>query len=82
MSHLPAVIGGDTGEHGLALNEGEAANITLVDPSAAWTVDPTKTASRSNNSPFGGIELPGRAVATFLRGAPTYLDERFEGLFA
>ena len=34
MSHLPAVIGGDTGEHGLALNEGEAANITLVDPSA------------------------------------------------
>ena len=82
MSHLPAVIGGVADAHGLDLNQGEAANITLVDPRAPWTVDPTKTASRSNNSPFGGIELPGRAVATFLRGTPTYLDERFEGLFA
>jgi len=81
MSHLPAVIGGVADHHGLSLNQGEAANITLVDPSAPWTVDPAKTASRSNNSPFGGIELPGRAVATFLRGTPTYLDERFEGLF-
>ena len=82
MSHLPAVIGGVADAHGLNLDKGEAANITLVDPSAPWLVDPAKTASRSNNSPFGGIELPGRAVATFLRGTPTYLDERFEGLFA
>jgi len=82
MSHLPAVIGGVAEAHGLNLDKGEAANITLVDPSAPWLVDPAKTASRSNNSPFGGIELPGRAVATFLRGTPTYLDERFEGLFA
>jgi dihydroorotase len=82
MSHLPAVIGGVSEAHGLNLNHGEAANITLVDPSDPWIVDPHATASRSNNSPFGGIELPGRAVATFLRGTPTYLDERFEGLFA
>jgi len=82
MSHLPAVIGGVAEAHGLNLDKGEAANITLVDPSAPWLVDPAKTASRSNNSPFGGIELPGRAVTTFLRGTPTYLDERFEGLFA
>ena len=62
-------------------NQWDPANITLVDPRDTWTVDPAATASRSNNSPFGGIELPGRAVATFLRGTPTYLDARFEGLF-
>jgi dihydroorotase len=81
MSHLPAKIGRVSDQHPGTINVGDPANITLVNPSAPWTVDPTKTASRSNNSPFGGIELPGRAVATFLRGAPTYLDDRFEGLF-
>jgi dihydroorotase len=81
MSQLPARIGRVDHEHGFALNQGEPANITLVDPRDTWTVDPTATASRSNNSPFGGIELPGRAVATFLRGTPTYLADRFEGLF-
>jgi dihydroorotase len=82
MSYLPARIGRVEGTHGLGIEEGVAANITLVDPNAAWTVKASATASRSNNSPFGGIELPGRAVATILRGRPTYLDSRFEGLFA
>lgn len=82
MSTLPARIGRVEHIHGLPLAKGEAANITLIDPQAAWNVDPGATASRSNNSPFGGIELPGRAVATFLRGTPTYVDERFEGDFA
>ena len=31
-------------------------------------------ASRSRNSPYAGRELPGRVVATFLRGAATVLD--------
>ena len=82
MSHLPAKIGGVLEHHPGLNNQWDPANITLVDPRDKWTVDPTATASRSNNSPFGGIELPGRAVATFLRGTPTYLDARFEGLFA
>ena len=82
MSTLPARIGGVDAEHGRPLTPGEPANITLVDPRDNWTVDPSATASRSNNSPFGGVELPGRAVATFLRGTPTHLDHRFEGLFA
>ncbi|WP_084039954.1 dihydroorotase [Demequina sp. NBRC 110053] len=79
MSETPARIGRDD-DHGRPLEVGEPANVTLVDPQAAWTVEPSATASRSNNSPFGGIELPGRAVATFLRGAATYLDDRFEGV--
>ncbi|WP_061965892.1 dihydroorotase [Demequina aurantiaca] len=82
MSALPSRIGRIEADHGRAVAEGEPANITLVDPDAAYTVDPAATSSRSNNSPFGGVELPGRAVATFLRGTPTYLDSRFEGMFA
>ena len=82
MSHLPARIGRVDDAHGFGLNEGEPANIALIDPRSPWTVDPSATASRSNNSPFGGIELPGKVVATFLRGTPTHLDERYEGLFA
>ena len=82
MSTLPARIGLVEHEHGRELSAGEAANVTLVDPAAAWTVRPEATASRSNNSPFGGIELPGRAVVTFLRGVPTHVDDRFEGAFA
>ena len=29
---------------------------------------------RSPATPFAGMELPGRVVATFLRGTPTVLD--------
>jgi dihydroorotase len=37
-------------------------------------VDPAAHASKGRNSPFAGMELPGRVVATFLRGNPTVLD--------
>ena len=35
---------------------------------------PTRFASRSRNTPYAGRELPGRVVATFLRGRATVLD--------
>jgi dihydroorotase len=78
MSETPASIGRDDA-HGNPLDKGQPANVTLVDPKAPWTVEPAATASRSNNSPFGGIDLPGRAVATFLRGRATFADARWEG---
>jgi dihydroorotase len=31
-------------------------------------------ASRSRNTPYEGMTLPGRVVATFLRGRPTVLE--------
>jgi len=37
-------------------------------------VDGTELASLSRNTPYAGRELPGRVVATFLRGVPTVLD--------
>ena len=81
MSRTPARIGRVDASHGRPIAIGEPANLTLVDPKASWTVDAGSLASRSSNTPYAGRELPGRAVATFLRGKPTHLDARFEGAF-
>ena len=75
LSEAPARIGRLV-EHGRPIAVGEPANLCLVDPGARWTVDPAQSASRSRNTPFAGRELPGRVVATFLRGRATVLDGR------
>ena len=41
---------------------GQPANLTLIDPVAAWIVDPTGFESTGRNTPFAGWELVGRAV--------------------
>jgi dihydroorotase len=73
MSRTPARIAGLEG-HGLDPAVGNPANLTLVDPAARRVVDPSALASRSRNTPYAGTTLPGRIVATFLRGEPTVLD--------
>jgi dihydroorotase len=73
LSRTPARIARLAG-HGQELAAGAPANLTLVDPAARWTVDPAELASPSRNSPYAGMRLPGRVVATFLRGEPTVLD--------
>jgi dihydroorotase len=73
MSRAPARIAGLT-DHGHAPAPGAPANLCLVDPAARWQVDPGSLASRSRNTPYAGMTLPGRIVATFLRGEPTVLD--------
>ena len=74
-STRPARIGGLVRDgHGTELAEGAPANLVLVDPAARSAVDPAELASRSRNTPYAGMELPGRVVATFLRGRPTVLD--------
>jgi dihydroorotase len=73
LSYRPAAIG-QIGDHGQPLAVGSPANVTLIDPAAQRTVVPSETASLSRNTPFGGMTLPGRVVATFLRGTPTVLD--------
>ncbi|MGO8959753.1 MAG: dihydroorotase [Streptosporangiaceae bacterium] len=78
MSARPAAIGGLDGAgaplHGRAVAAGSPANLVLYDPNARDVVDPAQHASRSRNSPFAGLALPGRVHATFLRGIPTVLD--------
>jgi len=73
MSAAPARIGRLAGQ-GEPLAVGSAANLVLLDPAARWTVDPAQMATSGRNSPFRGMELPGRVVATVLRGRPTVLD--------
>ncbi|MCF2529090.1 dihydroorotase [Yinghuangia soli] len=73
MSVRPARIGRLDG-HGRAIAVGEPANLVLVDPSARRTVEPSELASKSANTPYAGLELPGRVAATFLRGVPTVID--------
>lgn len=73
MSAKPAEIGRATGQ-GRPLAVGEPANVVLYDPAARRVVDPSETASLSRNTPYAGMELPGRVVATFLRGTATVLD--------
>jgi len=73
MSYAPARIG-RLDDHGRPIAEGEPANVVLYDPAATRTVESSELASLSRNTPYAGMELPGRVVATFLRGTPTVLD--------
>jgi dihydroorotase len=74
MSARPARIG-RVAWHGRPIAPGEPASITLYDAAAApEAVDPASHASKSRNSPFAGMALPGRVVATFLRGTATVID--------
>jgi dihydroorotase len=75
MSIAPARIGRRPG-HGRPIAAGEPANLVLVDPHARGEVDPARSASRSRNNPYRGLDLPDPVVATFLRGRPTVLDRR------
>jgi dihydroorotase len=73
MSYAPARIGRVT-DHGRPLEDGAPANVVLYDPSVRRVVDAAESVSLSRNTPYAGMELPGRVVATFLRGRPTVLD--------
>ncbi|MQY02421.1 dihydroorotase [Actinomadura macrotermitis] len=77
MSFAPARIGRLSGQ-GRPLEAGSPANITLYDPSPRRAVDPAAMTSKSRNTPFAGLELPGRVIATFLRGTPTVLEGKLQ----
>ncbi|MBN2037660.1 MAG: dihydroorotase [Chitinispirillaceae bacterium] len=53
---------------GGTLSPGAAADITIIDPKAAWKVDHTNFFSKSRNTPFEGFQLKGRASCTILDG--------------
>lgn len=72
-STTPAEIG-LVADQGRPLEVGEPANIVLVDPAARWNVNPEAMATKGRNSPFAGLELPGKVVANFFRGHPTVLE--------
>ncbi len=51
-----------------SLREGADADVTLIDPKAAWTIDVGSFHSKSRNCPFDGWQVTGRAVATIVGG--------------
>ena len=50
------------------LAPGSVADITVIDPECAWTVEAEKLAGKSKNTPFLGWEMKGKAVHTILAG--------------
>jgi dihydroorotase len=52
----------------ITVQEGEVANLTILDPVVTWIVDPSTFKSLSKNSPFGGRRLTGRAVGVINNG--------------
>jgi dihydroorotase len=74
FSWQPARIAGLAGEHGGPIAEGAPANLCVVDPAAAWVVEPDRLASRSRNTPYAGRKLTGRVRHTVLRGEPVVID--------
>jgi dihydroorotase len=62
------VLGQDLG----TLRPGAAADVTIIDPRATWTVDPKKFRSKSANTPFAGWKLRGRAEMVIVGGEVKY----------
>jgi dihydroorotase len=62
------VLGIDRG----TLKPGAVADVTVIDPSVEWTIDPTRFKSKSRNSPFAGWKVRGRADTVLVAGAVKY----------
>ena len=75
FSRTPARIGGYSHQGG-DLKIGEMGNLTIIDPEASWRVDRDLVATRSRNTPFHGMELPGVISETFFNGVPTLRDAK------
>ncbi len=54
------------------LRPGADADVTLIDPQARWTIDPSKFRSKSRNTPYGGWEVRGRAHTVIVSGEIRY----------
>ena len=73
MSVRPARIGGvDSQGQGLAV--GASANVCVVDPTIRRIIDPETVASKSRNTPYAAMELPGSVRHVVFGGVPTVRD--------
>jgi len=55
------------------LRSGADADVTIIDPDVAWTIDVTAFRSKSRNCPFDGKQVRGRAVRTIVGGKTKYV---------
>jgi dihydroorotase len=54
------------------LSVGALADVTVIDPCARWTIEPTQFRSKSRNTPFAGWAVEGRVRATVIGGEVRY----------
>ena len=73
MSKTPAEIG-RYAQHGKDIAVGNPAHVTVINPTATYRVDRDLVASKSRNTPFHGMQLPGVITATFFNGSLTHRD--------
>ncbi|MFJ6113433.1 dihydroorotase [Agrococcus sediminis] len=73
MSTAPAAIGREPG-YDAPLAIGSPAHVVLVDPGARAVVEASSLKGRSANSPFLGVELPGRVLHVWHGGRRTVAD--------
>jgi len=57
---------------GGSLQRGAPGDVVVVDPDASWRVDPAAFYSKSRNTPFGGRDLNGRVLRTFVGGLTVF----------
>ncbi len=55
------------------LRPGADADVTLIDPDRAWTIDTAGFRSKSINTPYQGWNVKGRAVGTIVSGELRYM---------
>lgn len=78
LSIAPAKIAGYANQgEGLAI--GNFANITVFNPNKRWTVDKDAAKSKSRNTPFHGMELPGVVTDVFYNGKQVMSDSKVLG---
>lgn len=51
-----------------SLTIGGPADVTLIDPTASWTIDPDAFLSTGRNCPFAGVEVKSRAEGVIVNG--------------
>ena len=72
MSIKPALIAGYKNQ-GQVIAVGSGANLLLVDPSKSWQVERSKLNSKSRNTPFHGMVLPGLISDVIYNGKQTVI---------
>ncbi|MDA8425260.1 MAG: amidohydrolase family protein [Treponema sp.] len=74
---LDAISGSAARRYGLwarkgSLAAGKDADLVLVDPAGTWRVEGSRLLSKGKITPFEGMDLTGRVLATYVRGHRVY----------